>query len=219
MKSISLTPQLYDYLLSVSLRESDVQRRLREKTASLPNAIMQIPPEQGQLMALLAKLIDARLCIEIGVFTGYSALAVALALPADGRLIACDRNRDYTDIAEPFWREAGVRERIDLRIAPALETLGALGDEGCAGKVDMAFVDADKSGNPEYLEALLPLLRPRGLIIFDNMLWGGSVADPAKTDETTEAIRRFSAALHQDSRVDISLLPVADGLTLAMKRA
>lgn len=218
MKSISLTPQLYDYLLSVSLRETEIQRRLREHTATLANAMMQIPPEQGQFMALLAKLMSAKLCVEIGVFTGYSALSTAAALPPDGRLIACDLKSEYTDIAEPFWEEAGVRDRIDLRIGPALETLRALPHEGLTGQIDLAFVDADKSGNPDYLEALLPLLRPRGVIIFDNMLWGGSVADPGKTDDTTEAIRAFSRALLADERLEISLLPVADGMTLVMKR-
>ena len=219
MKSIQLTKSLYEYLLEVSLRETDVQIRLREATQSLPGSIMQIPPEQGQFMALLAELTDARRCIEIGVYTGYSALCVALALPKNGKLIACDIDSSNTQIAQHYWREAGVENIIELRIGKAAETLGRLIDEGGAGGYDMAFIDADKTGYSEYYESLLTLLRPRGLLIADNVLWSGRVADPSYKDLDTESLRSFAKKLREDHRVSISLLPVADGLLLATKRA
>ena len=219
MKSIQLTQSLYEYMLEVSLRETDVQIRLREATNSLPGSIMQIPPEQGQFMALLAELTDARRCIEIGVYTGYSALCVALALPENGKLIACDIDSSNTEIAQHYWREAGVGNIIELRIGKATETLGQLIDEGGAGGYDMAFIDADKTGYSEYYESLLTLLRPRGLLIADNILWSGRVANPSYKDLDTESLRSFAKKLRDDHRVSISLLPVADGLLLATKRA
>jgi len=206
-------------MLEVSLRETDVQIRLREATNSLPGSIMQIPPEQGQFMALLAELTDARRCIEIGVYTGYSALCVALALPENGKLIACDIDSSNTEIAQHYWREAGLGNIIELRIGKATETLGQLIDEGGAGGYDMAFIDADKTGYSEYYESLLTLLRPRGLLIADNILWSGRVANPSYKDLDTESLRSFAKKLRDDHRVSISLLPVADGLLLATKRA
>jgi len=217
-KSITLTDDLYDYLLAVSLRETDVMRRLREATASLPMARMQIAPEQGQFLQLLVHLLQARTIVEVGTFTGYSALWMASALPAGGRLIACDTNEEYTAMAERYWHEAGVDDRIELHIAPALETLDKLLVQGQAGRVDMAFVDADKVEYPDYYERLLRLLRPGGLVIIDNTLWDGLPIDPTAQDKDTRAIRAFNEALLEDERVELSLLPVADGITLAVKR-
>ena len=218
MKSIQLTESLYEYMLGASLRETDVQRRLREATASLPGAIMQIPPEQGQFMALLAELTHAKRCVEVGVYTGYSALCVALALPKDGKLIACDTDPSNTEIAQRYWREAGVEQIIELRLGPALETLDNLVDEGGTESYDMAFIDADKTEYSDYYEILMTLLRPHGFLIADNMLWSGRVAEPSHQDHDTEALRSFATKLRDDERVSTSLLPVADGLLLAMKR-
>ena len=218
MKSIQLTQSLYDYMLEVSLRETDVQIRLREATRSLPGSIMQIPPEQGQFMALLAELTGARRCIEIGVYTGYSALCVALALPKNGKLIACDIDSSNTQIAQHYWREAGVESVIELRLGAAKETLNQLIDQGGSGSYDMAFIDADKTEYSEYYETLITLLRPRGLLIADNILWSGRVADPSHGDPDTKSLRSFAKKLRDDDRVSTSLLPVADGLLLAMKR-
>ncbi|MCH8237120.1 MAG: class I SAM-dependent methyltransferase [Proteobacteria bacterium] len=217
-RSIVLDDALYEYLLSVSLRESDVLRRLREETAALPQHNMQIAPEQGQFMALLAELIGARKCLEIGTFTGYSALAVAAVLPEDGTLIACDISDDFTSRAKPFWREAGVAGRIDLRIGPAMDTLDALIADGEGGSFDFAFIDADKANYQGYFQRVLDLVRGGGLICVDNVLWHGAVIDPARNDEDTEAIRAFNAALVRDPRVSLSLVPIGDGLTLARKR-
>ncbi|HEX9647739.1 MAG TPA: class I SAM-dependent methyltransferase, partial [Alphaproteobacteria bacterium] len=177
MKSISLTPEVYDYLLEVSLRESEVQRRLRAETESVPMALMQVPPEEAQLLALLVELIDARRCLEIGVFTGYSALAVAMALPADGRVVALDKDAETAAVARRAWAEAGVAARIDLRLGDAVKTLDRLIAAGEAGSYDFAFLDADKSNYPRYWEQILVLLRPGGLIAVDNVLWGGAVID------------------------------------------
>ncbi len=218
MKSVQLTETLYDYMLGASLRETDVQRRLREATESLPGAIMQIPPEQGQFMRLLAELMGAQRCIEVGVYTGYSALSVALALPKNGTLIACDIDPSNTEIAEHYWREAGVENIIELRLGPALETLNDLIDEGGTGRYDIAFIDADKTEYNLYYETLITLLRPLGLLIADNVLWAGRVADSSHNDPDTAALRSFAKKLHGDERVSTSLLPVADGLLLAMKR-
>ena len=217
-RSISLTDSLYDYLLSVSLRESELQRRLREETAKDPMARMQISPEQGQFMALLARLTGARRCIEVGVFTGYSSLAVALALPADGSIVACDVSEQWTSVARRYWAEAGVASRIDLRLAPALETLDLLLAAGGAGTFDLAFIDADKENYLGYYERVLRLLRPGGLAVADNTLWSGRVADPEVADVDTVALRHFNEHLHRDDRVDLALLPVGDGLTLARKK-
>ncbi len=217
-QSIGIEGPLYEYLLAVSLREHPTLARLRAETAGHPRVNMQIGPEQGQFMALLAKLIGAQHCIEVGVFTGYSSLAVALALPPTGRLVACDVNEDYTAIAQRYWNEAGVAGKIDLRIAPALETLDALLAGGERGRYDFAFIDADKGAYEAYYERLLELLRPGGLLAVDNTLWNGAVADPADRDPDTVAIRAFNEKLRDDGRVDLSLVPIGDGLTLARKR-
>ena len=217
-RSIVLDDTLYAYLISVSLREADVLRRLREETAKIPQHNMQIAPEQGQFMALLVELISARRCLEVGTFTGYSSLAVALALPPDGRLIACDISEEFTDRAKPFWKEAGVAEKIDLRLGPALDTLDALLEGGEAGTFDFAFIDADKVNYQGYFQRAFELIRPGGLIAVDNVLWKGAVADPARNDEDTEAIRAFNDQLSDDPRISLSLVPIADGLTLARKR-
>jgi predicted O-methyltransferase YrrM len=217
-RSIGLEPRLYEYLLAASLREHPVLERLRMQTASHPKVNMQIAPEQGQFMALLAKLIGAERCIEVGVFTGYSSLAVALALPPKGHIVACDISEEYTAVAQPYWEEAGVAAKIDLRIAPALETLDALLAEAGAGTYDFGFIDADKGGYEGYYERLLALLRPGGLVAIDNTLWDGEVADPGNKEPDTVAIRRFNELLRDDVRVDLSLVPIGDGLTLARKR-
>jgi predicted O-methyltransferase YrrM len=217
-RSIGLDGRLYEYLLSASLREHPVLAALRAETASHPRVNMQIAPEQGQFMALLAKLLGATRCIEVGVFTGYSSLAVALAMPATGRLVACDISEEYTAVARRHWEQAGVAGKIDLRIAPALETLDAMLAAGGAGAWDFAFVDADKGGYAEYYERLLALLRPGGLIAVDNTLWDGDVADPGNQEPDTLAIRAFNEKLHADERIDLSLVPIGDGLTLARKR-
>lgn len=213
-----LSNRLYAYLLDVSLRDHDVLRRLREETGRLEQASMQIGPEQGQLMGLLLQLIDARRVIEVGTFTGYSALAMALALPEDGRIVACDVSEAWTNVARRYWEEAGVAHKIDLRLAPAADTLRALLDEGQGGTYDFAFIDADKPGYETYYELCLALLRPGGLIAVDNTLWEGKVADPAVSDPDTEAIRAFNQKVRDDDRVSLSLVPIGDGLTLLRKR-
>ena len=217
-RSISLTDSLYEYLLSVSSREPDLLRRLREETAAYPNARMQIAPEQGQFMALLVRLMGARRCLEVGVFTGYSSLAVALALPDDGSIVACDVSDEWTSVARRYWAEAGVAHRIDLRLAPALYTLQGLLAGGEAGRFDFAFLDADKENYLRYYELALELVRPGGLIVADNTLWSGRVADPANTEAATVELRRFNERLLADDRVDLSVVPIGDGLTLARRR-
>lgn len=218
-KTLSLTDSLYEYILAHSVREHALLARLREVTAALPDSNMQISPEQGQFLALLVRLMGARHCIEVGTYTGYSSLAVALALPSDGTLIACDINSTTTDIARQFWREAGVHSRIQLRLQPALETLEELMASGAGGRFDFAFIDADKTSYHAYYEKLLVLIRPGGLIAVDNTLWSGRVADPSDTDADTVALRSFNDRVHRDERVDLSLVPVGDGLTLLRKRA
>jgi caffeoyl-CoA O-methyltransferase len=213
-----LSEELYAYLLDISLRELPVMRRLREETASMEQANMQIGPEQGQFMALLVELIGARSVLEVGTFTGYSALAMAAALPENGALVACDVSEEWTAIGRRYWEEAGVAHKIELRLAPALETLDALLAEGRAGTFDFAFIDADKEGYDAYYERALELVRLGGLIALDNTLWEGKVVDPAATDVDTEAIRAINAKLALDERVTLSLIPVGDGLTLARKR-
>ena len=218
-QSIGLDDDLYNYLLEVSLREPDVLRRLREETAGMPKARMQISPEQGQFMALLVELIGAKNALEVGTFTGYSALSVALALPPGGRLVACDVNEEWTAMGERYWREAGVADRIELRLAPAIETLDALIAAGQAGTFDFAFIDAHKPEYGDYFERVLTLLGPGGLACVDNVLWRGRVVDPAKMDgEDTQAIMAFNRKLLGDERVSISMVPIGDGLTLARKR-
>ena len=217
-RSIGLDEALHDYLLEVSLREPDVLRRLREETASRENADMQIAPEQGQFMALLVQLIGAERTLEVGTFTGYSALVVALALPPHGRVTACEISEEYAAIARRWWAEGGVAEKIEIRVAPAAETLDRMLEEGLAGRFDFAFIDADKAGYLDYWERCLRLVRPGGLIAVDNVLWDGRVADPTNDEEGTAAIRAFNARVRDDDRVDLSLVPVGDGLTLARVR-
>ena len=219
-RTIQVTDDLYEYLLSVSSREPDVLRRLREETAAATGDRfrMQISPEQGQFMQLLARLTGARRALEVGGFTGYSSLAVALAMPDDGRLVACDVSEEWTSIARRYWAEAGVAHKIDLRLAPATETLASLVEAGEAGTYDFAFIDADKGNYAAYFERVLALLRPGGLVAVDNTLWSGRVADPSADDPDTVAIRAFNEMIHRDDRVDLSMLPVGDGLTLALKR-
>ncbi len=217
-RTISLTDNLYRYVLDVSLREPDVLRRLRKETSRHPESKMQIAPDQGQFMAFLTRLASVRKAIEVGVFTGYSSLAVALALPDNGRLVACDVNEEYTDIARRYWCQAGVEHKIDLRIAPAIETLDDLLRGGEADSFDMGFIDADKVGYNSYYERLLRLMRPGGLILIDNALRGGDVADPSVSNKGTVAIRQLNAKLHTDQRIDLALVPIGDGLMMALKR-
>ncbi|MEO4047287.1 class I SAM-dependent methyltransferase [Pseudomonas sp. CAU 1711] len=217
-RTLSLDDALYQYLLDVSLRESPLQKRLREETAQLPMARWQIAPEQGQFMALLVQISGARKILEIGTFTGYSALCMAQAMPADGRLICCDLPGEYNAIAERYWYEAGVGERIELRLAPALESLNALERAGEVESFDLIFIDADKANYPVYLEHALALVRRGGLILFDNVLWSGRVLEQSPDSQDTRAIQSLNRALKRDSRVDLSLLPLGDGLTLCRKR-
>jgi predicted O-methyltransferase YrrM len=217
-RTIAVDDRLHRFLLAHSVRETPLMAELREATAGHEWARMQIGPEQGQFMALLVELLGARRIIEIGTFTGYSALCMAQAMPADGRLICCDVSEEWTAIGIPFWERAGVRERIDLRVAPALETLDALIESGAAGSFDIAFVDADKTNYANYYERCLQLLRPGGLLMFDNTLWDGRVADPAEQEPDTLALRALNDLLHDDQRVSLSLVPIGDGLTLARKR-
>ncbi len=215
--TLPLDDALYDYLLAHSLREHPQLAALREATRTHPRASMQIAPEQGQLMALLVKLIGARRTIEVGVFTGYSALAVALALPADGRILACDVSDEYTRVAREYWQRAGVAHKIELVLAPAAQTLAARIAAGEAQIYDFAFIDADKTGYDGYYEQCLRLLRPGGLIAIDNVLWNGTVARPADSDDT-RALQALNDKLHRDERIDLALVPIGDGVTLARKR-
>jgi len=208
-RTTALNDRLYDYLIEVSVREPPLLRELREETAALPMAMMQIGPEQGQFMRLLIELIGARRAVEVGTFTGYSALCVAEAMGPQGRLVACDVSEEYT----------GVADRIDLRLGPAVATLDQLLAKGAAGTIDFVFIDANKTDYDAYYERALKLLRPAGLIAVDNVLWGGAVADPAVDDEDTSAIRALNRKLATDERVNLSLVPIGDGLTLARKRA
>jgi predicted O-methyltransferase YrrM len=208
----------YQYLISNSVREPEIARRLREETQQLSNATMQIGPEQGQFMQLIVQLIGARKTLEVGVFTGYSALWVALGLPADGRVVACDISEEYTAVAKRYWKEAGLEQQIDLRIGPALETLDELLNANETETFDFAFIDADKTNYENYYERALRLLRKGGLIVIDNTLWSGAVANPEINDADTVAIRSLNRKLHRDERVTLSMLTVGDGLTLAIKR-
>ena len=218
MKRSLLPDAVENYVCDTITRESSVLRRLREETARLPNAGMQIGSDLGAFLALLVRSIDARRAIEIGTFTGYSALAVASALPADGLLVACDVNADWTAIGRRHWEEAGVAGRIDLRLGPATETLAQLRKSSGAGSFDFAFIDADKLAYDAYYEACLELVRPGGLIALDNMLWSGAVADPAVTDASTVALRTLNAKVSADPRVDACLLTIGDGVMLARRR-
>lgn len=217
--SRSLLPEFVErYVTQDIARETDVQRKLRAETARLPQAGMQIGADQGALLALLVRTIGARMAVEIGTFTGYSALAVAAALPADGRLFCCDVNEEWTAIARRYWKEAGLADRIELRLAPALKTLAELHSAHGAGAFDFAFIDADKSSYDAYYEACLNLIRPGGLIALDNMLWSGEVADPNVHDADTDALRALNTKIRDDGRVDACLLTVGDGVMLARKR-
>jgi predicted O-methyltransferase YrrM len=215
-RSLGLSPELYDYLYAHS-GEPEVLQELRVETARLPNAGMQISPEQGQFMRFLVECLGARRCLEVGTFTGYSALAVALSLPADGRLIACDLNEEWTAIARRYWARAGVADKVELRLGPGLETLDRLLAAGQGESFDFAFIDADKAAYPDYYERCLSLLRRGGVVAIDNALWSGNVALPAKTDSDTLAIREVNARAVADPRVTASLVPIGDGLLLARK--
>lgn len=216
--TLQLTEPVRDYLLAKGVREPDTLRDLREETAALPNREMQICPEQGALMSMLVKITGARRVLEVGTFTGYSALAMALALPQDGSLLCCDVSEEWTAIARRAWERAGVADRVELRLGPATETLAALLESGQEGSFDLCFVDADKTSYLAYFELGLQLLRPGGLLLFDNVLWSGSVADPTDDRESTRALRALNDVLAEDERIDIVMLPIGDGLTMARKR-
>jgi len=216
--SLGLPPDLQAYLVEHGVREPEILKRLREETALLPQHDMQIAPEQGAFMAMLVGLIGAQRCIELGTFTGYSSLAVALALPADGRIVCCDVSEEWTSVARRYWGEAGVADRVDLRLGPALETLDELIAGGASGTFDFAFIDASKREYPDYHERILRLLRQGGLALYDNVLWEGGVIDESMTDADTVGVRRLNDRLVGDERVSISMIPVADGLTLVQKR-
>lgn len=216
-KTLGLDKNLYDYLHSVSLREPEVLVQLREETAQHPMSRMQIAPEQGQFMGLLVQLMGAKKTLDIGVFTGYSSLVVALALPPEGKVVACDVSEEYTAIARRYWHQAGVADKIELHIAPALESLDTFIAAGETSTFDFAFIDADKTNYENYYERSLQLVRPGGLIAIDNVLQSGRVAEPQEQDKITNSIRAFNQKLHHDSRIAISMVPIADGLTLALK--
>lgn len=217
-RTLNLDDRVHAYLLDASLREPAILTRLRTETGKLAAANMQISPEQGQFMALLVKLLGARRCLEVGTFTGYSALACALALPADGTVVALDSSAEWTAIARRFWAEAGVADKIQLRLGLAGESLRQLRREGHDASFDFMFIDADKTGYADYVEQGFHLVRPGGLLAIDNVLWGGSVADPADTERDTVALRALNAALKADQRFDLSMVPIGDGLTLLRKR-
>jgi caffeoyl-CoA O-methyltransferase len=217
-KTAFMNPQVQDYVVAHSLRDSPLFAELRAETAKLADGGMQVPPEQGQFLALMVQATGAKRCIEVGTFTGYSALSVALALPADGRLICCDVSDEWTRVGRRYWERAGVAGKIDLRIGPALQTLDAMLAAGEAGAHDFAFIDADKGNYIAYYERCLQLVRVGGLIVFDNTLWSGAVADGNDQEPSTRALRQLNDKLHHDERVAISLLSIGDGVTLALKR-
>ncbi len=216
-RTLDLDDRLYDYLMKVGVRESDLLKELRAETSKLSGAGMQIGPDQGAFMHLIAGLIGAKRALEVGTFTGYSSICVASALPADGKLICCDVSEEYTSVARNYWRRAGLESRIELRLGPAVATLDAL-IEAKVPAFDFVFIDADKSNYGNYYERALKLLRSGGLIAIDNVLWGGDVADPNKHDEDTDAIRALNDKVRADERVTLSMIPLGDGLTLARKR-
>lgn len=216
-KTLNLTPAVYDYMLKYSLREPEILRQLREETSTMTGSMMQISPEQGQFMALLIEMLGAKKTLDIGTFTGYSALVVAQALPKDGEVITCDVSTEATDIAKKYWQKANVANKIDLKLAPALETLDNLINHNESGTYDFVFIDADKKNYLQYYEKSLQLLRQGGLIAIDNVLWDGKVADDNEQDDNTNAIRAINTKLMSDMRVTISMVPIGDGLTLARK--
>jgi len=215
---ITFTKELSNYLRTTGLRDEPVLQALRQETAKLPMAIMQISPEQGAFMGNLMRIMGATKTLEVGTFTGYSALVVAMALPENGKVVACDVSDEWTSIGKPYWKQAGVADKIDLRLRPAVETLDQLIANGESGTFDFAFIDADKSNYDIYYERSLTLLRAGGVIAVDNVLWNGAVIDDARQDEDTRAIRTLNNKIHADPRVDMNMLPVGDGLTLAVKR-
>ena len=217
-KTSGTTPELYEYLLSVSLREPDILRELREYSATRPGAQMLIPPDQGQFLNLLLKIMGAKNVLEVGTFTGYSTLWMALALPEDGHITACDIDAKSGAIAQDFWQKAGLDHKITLHLAPALETLEDLLEQGCAETFDFAFIDADKRNYENYYEKCLQLVRCGGVLAIDNILWSGRIINPKSEDERTQALRRLNGRLLSDNRVDLSLLAVGDGLTLLCKK-
>jgi len=217
-RTLNLDDSLYQYLIDVSLRDSPVKARLRAETASLPMSRWQVAPEQGQFLALLVKLTGAKRILEIGTFTGYSALCMAEALPESGQILCCDLPGDYNDIARSHWRDAGLDSRIELRLGPALQTLQALLTDGQEGRFDLVFIDADKANYPAYLELALSLLREGGLVVFDNVLWSGRVLEANPESADTRAIQQLNLALKSDERVDYSLVPIGDGMSLCRKR-
>ena len=217
-KTLNLNDQLYDYLLSNSLRETAIQKELRQETSTHQWSNMQISPEQGQLLALLVKILGATKIIELGVFTGYSSLTMAMALPQDGKIIACDVSEEYTNTAKCYWQKAGLEEKIELKLAPALETLQKLLEQGAEASVDFMFIDAVKEEYIEYYQYGYQLLRQGGMMAVDNVLWNGDVANPEINDVETKALREFNQLVLNDERVDLSLVPIGDGLTLIRKR-
>ena len=217
-RSFLVPDALGDYIEATWLREPEVLRELREETAKMENASMQIGPDQGQFMAFLVRAIGAKRCLEVGVFTGYSSTVVALALPEDGKIVACDLSEEFTAKARECWSRAGVSDKIELRLGPGLETLDNLVAEGQAGSFDFVFIDADKPNYMGYYEAALNLVRKGGVIAIDNVLWSGKVADKEQLDESTTAIRQLNEHLHHDERIDLALIPIGDGLTLALKK-
>ena len=216
--TIGLPDDIHAYVLRWGLREPDILARLREETAGHPRSSMQIAPEQGAVLGLLVELLGARRCLEIGTFTGYSSLAVALSLPDDGRIVCCDVSDEYTSVARRYWAEAGVADRVELRLGPAVDTLDAMLAEGAAGTFDLAFIDADKGGYPAYWERCVELVRSGGVIAVDNVLWSGRVADPSADDADTRTLRRVNETVAADPRVRHVLLAIADGMTIARKR-
>ena len=216
-RTLSIDDRIYDYLLSVSLRESELQKQLREETAGIEYSEMQIAPEQGQFMAMLVGLCGARRAIEVGTYTGYSSISIASALPEDGELICCDDSAEWTAVAKKYWQRAGLEKRIRLKLGPAADTLQSLIDEGQSGSFDFIFIDADKQNYEVYYEQALNLIRKGGLIAVDNTLWSGDVADLDNNEPGTRAIRHFNDVVKEDKRVQISLVPIGDGLTLIRK--
>lgn len=217
-QTLNLNDTTYDYYRKVAYREPSILTELRQETAKLDQAMMQIAPEQGQFMATLTQLMGARRYLEVGTFTGYSALAVALVLPDDGQIVACDISDEWTAIGRGYWQKAQVAHKIDLRLGPAVDTLAKMIEDGQRETFDVAFIDADKPSYDRYYESSLTLVRPGGVILVDNVLWSGSVADQSNQTDATRALRALNTKIHADERVDVCMLPIGDGLTMARKR-